>query len=263
MRLRRSAIVDFERWRFALLLCLFVQLSACTSFASTPFAADENPAGPNAVFLVANPRISHPIYRRSVLIVVAIDADRHVGLILNRPTNVTLGSLYPDHEPSKKVNGSVFFGGTSLRNRLAAVARSTTNPGPGAFALIGDVFMVTRAKAIDRIIETAPNDARYFIGHVSWKPGELRHELSHRFWYVLPADAATIMRGESRSLWRTLMQRVRTMQALGLDVGEWLADRGGSARIAYRTPGRDSPGAVEGRDGLPRVQRHRGPIHGE
>jgi Uncharacterized ACR, COG1678 len=54
------------------------------------------------------------------------------------------------------------------------------------------------------VIETMPNDARYFAGFVAWQPGELEDEIRAGAWEIRPADASTVFRADPGSLWRDL-----------------------------------------------------------
>jgi putative AlgH/UPF0301 family transcriptional regulator len=58
--------------------------------------------------------------------------------------------------------------------------------------------------AIDRIIETTPNDARYFTGLILWQPGELDEEVRAGAWEVSPADASTVFSVNPEALWENL-----------------------------------------------------------
>jgi len=42
------------------------------------------------------------------------------------------------------------------------------------------------------VIETAPNDARYFAGLMLWRAGELEDEIREGYWSVRPASAAAV-----------------------------------------------------------------------
>jgi hypothetical protein len=53
--------------------------------------------------LVAAPELRDPIYGRSVLVVKPFGREQHLGFIVNRPTDLTLGKIFPEHEPSRKV----------------------------------------------------------------------------------------------------------------------------------------------------------------
>jgi putative AlgH/UPF0301 family transcriptional regulator len=81
--------------------------------ATLPAQAQEE----DAVLLVAHPQFRDLDYRQTVLLASPAPNGGHVGVILNRPTRRTLGSLFPDHEPSKKVVDPVYYGGRSRAAR--------------------------------------------------------------------------------------------------------------------------------------------------
>ena len=85
---------------------LFTLLAVLLSLGAPLTLAQES----EAVFLVAHPAFRDADYRESVLIAAPAPNGGHVGLILNRPTRRSLGSLFPEHEPSKKVVEPVFYG---------------------------------------------------------------------------------------------------------------------------------------------------------
>ena len=58
----------------------------------------------DALILIAHPAFRDLEYRQTVLIAAPAPNGGHVGVILNRPTRRSLGSLFPEHEPSKKVH---------------------------------------------------------------------------------------------------------------------------------------------------------------
>ncbi|HSU75791.1 MAG TPA: YqgE/AlgH family protein, partial [Burkholderiales bacterium] len=71
------------------------------------------------------------------------------------------------------------------------------------------LYVTAHADAVDRIIESTPNDARYFAGFVGWQPGELAAELEAGYWYVAEPDSALFFRHETGGLWDELLQRVQ------------------------------------------------------
>jgi putative transcriptional regulator len=76
-----------------------------------------------------------------------------------------------------------------------------------------DVYLAFRANTIDHVIETTPNDARYFVGYVGWLPGELRSEIDRGLWSVLDADIDMVFRKDTDSLWEELLQSTRRIRA--------------------------------------------------
>ena len=166
-----------------------------------------------AMILVAHPAFRDLEYRQTVLIAAPAPNGGHVGVILNRPTKRSLGSLFPEHEPSKKVIDPVYYGGPFSRSALVALVHTDHNPGGGSVPLMKDLYLAFRANTIDHVIETTPNDARYFVGYVGWLPGELRSEIDRGLWTVLDADIDLVFRKDTEGLWEELLQSSRRIRA--------------------------------------------------
>jgi putative transcriptional regulator len=175
-----------------------------------------------AVILVAHPQFRDNDYRQTVLIAAPAPNGGHVGVILNRPTRRSLGSLFPEHEPSKKVLDPVYYGGPFSRGALVALVRAENAPGAGSVLLMKNLYLAFRANTIDQVIESTPNEARYFVGYVGWRPGELKSEIDRGLWSVTGADLDTIFRKDTEGLWEELREQSRRIRA-GLPLGEGLA----------------------------------------
>jgi len=167
----------------------------------------------DAMLLVAHPAFRDLEYRQTVLLAAPAPNGGHVGVILNRPTKRSLGSLFPEHEPSKKVVEPVFYGGPFSRGALVALVRADQTPGGGSVPLMQNLYLAFRANTIDHVIETTPNEARYFVGYVGWRPGELKSEIDRGLWSVMNADVETIFRKDTDSLWEELLQQSRRIRA--------------------------------------------------
>ena len=165
------------------------------------------------MILVAHPSLRDLDYRQTVLIAAPAPNGGHVGVILNRPTRRPLASLFPQHEPSKKVVDPVYYGGPFSRGALVALVKTTGAPGDGAVALTKTLYMAFRANTIDQIIETTPNEARYYVGYVGWRPGELKGELDRGLWSVLNVDTDMVFRKDTEGLWEELLQQTRRIRA--------------------------------------------------
>ena len=165
------------------------------------------------MILIAHPAFRDMEYRQTVLIAAPAPNGGHVGVILNRPTRRSLGSLFPEHEPSKKVIDPVYYGGPFSRGALVALVHIDHSPGSGSVPLMKDLFLAFRANTIDHVIETTPNEARYFVGYVGWRPGELKSEIDRGLWSVLNADIDTVFRKDTDGLWEELLQSSKRIRA--------------------------------------------------
>ena len=167
----------------------------------------------DAIILIAHPQFRDLEYRQTVLIAAPAPNGGHVGVILNRPTRRSLGSLFPEHEPSKKVVEPVFYGGPFSRGALVALVKSDSAPGTGSVLLMKNLYLAFRANTIDHVIESTPNEARYFVGYVGWRPGELKGEIDRGLWSVTGADVDTVFRKDTEGLWEELLQQSKRIRA--------------------------------------------------
>ena len=168
----------------------------------------------DALILIAHPAFRDLEYRQTVLVAAPAPNGGHVGVILNRPTRRSLGSLFPEHEPSKKVVDPVYYGGPFSRGALVALVRADNTPGSGSVLLMKNLYLAFRANTIDHVIEATPNEARYFVGYVGWRPGELRGEIDRGLWSVANADLEVIFRKDTEGLWEELLQQSKRIRAL-------------------------------------------------
>ncbi|HZS67608.1 MAG TPA: YqgE/AlgH family protein [Burkholderiales bacterium] len=182
-------------------------LLAALALALPALAQDE------AMILVAHPAFRDLEYRQTVLIAAPAPNGGHVGVILNRPTRRSLGSLFPEHEPSKKVVDPVYYGGPFSRGALVALVHAHDSPGPGSVPLMTDLYLAFRANTIDHVIETTPNEARYYVGYVGWRPGELKSEIDRGLWTVVNADLEMVFRKDTDGLWEELLQSSKRIRA--------------------------------------------------
>jgi len=188
-------------------------LALCALLPAAPVQAQKD--DDDAVLLVAHPAFRDADYSQTVLIAAPAPSGGHIGVILNRPTKRSLTSLFPEHEPSKQVKEPVYYGGPFSRSALVALVRRKDDPGEGTVYLMKNLYLAFRVTKIDEIIESTPNEARYYVGYVAWRPGELKSELDRGLWSVLGADIDTVFRKDTEGLWEEMLTRTRRLRAGG------------------------------------------------
>jgi putative transcriptional regulator len=196
-----------------LIRSLFALAVLILAVPAASIAQSAAPLDEEAVFLVAHPAFRDLDYRQTVLIVAPIPNGGHVGVIVNRPTRRTLNSLFPEHEPSQKVIDPVYYGGPFSRGALVALIKTDTSPGAGSVPIMKNLFLSFRANVIDKVIEQSPNDARYYVGYVGWRPGELKSEVDRGLWSVQSASMDSVFRKDTDGLWEELIVHSRRIQA--------------------------------------------------
>jgi len=157
------------------------------------------------VILVAKRQLQDRLYGASIIVARPIGQDQHIGFILNRPTQMTLGQLFPQHAPSRKVPDPVFLGGPISSESIFALVQTSKNPGGRSVKLSDNLFAVIDGKLVDDVIEKDPQHARFVAGLVAWRSGELSEEVKRGAWYVLDADSAVVLR-KPDGLWEELVR---------------------------------------------------------
>lgn len=189
--------------RSAIRFAVTALLSIALLWTGQPRAADLD----DALILVANPKLQDRLYGATILIAKPMGDDGHVGFIVNRPTSMTLGRLFPEHGPSQKVPDPVYLGGPFSAQMIFALVQRSASPGGRSIQLMPDLFVVADTETVDRIIEADAAHARFFTGLVAWQPGELREELKRGLWYVLEPESDLVMRKQTEGLWEELVKR--------------------------------------------------------
>ncbi len=173
-------------------------------FAAPAWSLDINV---DTVLLVAKRNLQDRLYASTVLVTKPVGHDRHVGFIVNKPTTLTLGKLFPSHAPSQKIVDPVYLGGPSSSSVIFAMIEAKDAPQGKVLRLAPDLYLAYESKAVDRIIETQPPHARFFAGLVIWQPGELAQEIRRGLWYVLEPQPDRVLRKSTDRLWEDLVER--------------------------------------------------------
>ena len=178
---------------------LFAVLAAAAT-AAQPVDLSES------MILVAKPELVDPLFGSTILVVTPVGGDQHAGFIVNRPTKVTLGQLFPKDRPSQNVVDPVYLGGPLGPEVIFALVERKQSPGGQSFELMPGLYAAVDGETVDHIIRTASDHARFVAGLVVWQRGELRAEIESGAWYVLPPDARLALRKPSEGLWEDLVR---------------------------------------------------------
>lgn len=185
-------------------------LLACLLFVflAAPARGAENNKT-KAEFLIARNQTNDPYFRHSVVLMLpASETQVVVGLIINKPTRVTLGKLLPTRPEFRNRTDLAYFGGPVDIRVPSVVFRSSTAP-ENAVRLYGHVYLTFDAHLISRAFKSPQPDSkpRLFLGRAQWYPGQLQNEIRRGGWYRIQADGDLVFSSHPENLWRTLHAR--------------------------------------------------------
>jgi putative transcriptional regulator len=181
------------------LVCMFALL--------LPLDVIGGPDTSEPLMLVAQPDVQSEVFGATILFVKPLPDGGHIGFIINRPTSARMADLFPGDDASKKVADPLYLGGPESYNRVFALVNKGDSDGTAAMQMMPGVFLVADAKDIDHIIASHPEHARFFLGVVTWEPGQLDEELDRGIWYVDKPDAKLVLEKKTDGLWEELVRR--------------------------------------------------------
>ncbi len=168
---------------------------------SWPASADD--AKPlTAMLLVAQAELQDPNFKDSIVLVMNNIAPAPAGVIINRPTSITVSRLFPDLERLAQLNDKVYFGGPVEITTVSFLVRADTAPDHATEVLDG-VYISTNQELLRKLLgrDKPMEGLRIFIGYSGWAPGQLETELAHGAWTLAPAEASAIFGGKSERPW--------------------------------------------------------------
>ncbi|MCU0269329.1 MAG: YqgE/AlgH family protein [Acidimicrobiales bacterium] len=162
--------------------------------------------------LVATPLIGDPNFERTVVLLLEHNDDGALGLVLNRPTDLSVLDPLPEWYALASTPGVVFVGGPVDRERAIGLAHATDHEGAGAAEGFNPVLggLGTLDLSCDpRGLVAHLDRVRVFAGYAGWTSGQLEQELDAGAWFVVDADADDAWCADPGTLWRTVLRRQR------------------------------------------------------
>jgi putative transcriptional regulator len=221
-----------SRFFYASILAVVVLVAIL--MGETMTAAESPGTSEKSFFLVASRDMPDPVFQQTVILMLPPDQLPLVaGVIINKPTDVTLGKLLSLPLAPRNENQKVYFGGPVDLGSPLMVMRTTTPP-KAATRLWHDVYAIADASSIRDILKDSRyrDDARLFLGRAQWLQEQLRGELLEGSWTVVPLRADLIFEHDSAKVWPILSKHEHVREINARCVGT-----GGKVPVAERTGG--------------------------
>jgi putative transcriptional regulator len=143
-------------------------------------------------------------FRQTVVLIGSHDARGAVGVVINRPLDVTVRDAIPTLA-ALVGSGDALYEGGPVETDQAVVLVDAMDDAVLDVPVFGSIGFVTGDVPLE--VGTSVRHARVFLGHAGWGPGQLEDELAAGAWVVEPALAEDVFTTEPRTLWRRLLER--------------------------------------------------------
>jgi putative transcriptional regulator len=166
-----------------------------------------------SILLVASLKMKDPRFERTVILVTRHGRSPPLGVIINRPLDTALGTLFPAI-PATEAKRPLFFGGPVSSNLIAFLFRSKTGS-KDAIAVTGEVHLGRSGTVLDELLNGSRSHRglRVFAGYSGWSEGQLEHEIHAGSWHVLPIDEEMLFDKSIELIWPELIRRATQQTA--------------------------------------------------
>jgi putative transcriptional regulator len=157
--------------------------------------------------LVAAPQMGD-WFHRAVVLVVEHSEDGAFGLVLNRPSEATVGEAAPGLPDAIGEEHVIHLGGPVAPDSVTAIGEHA-DPADSAKLVLGAVGMID--------LEHPPElgRIRVFAGYAGWSAGQLDEELADEAWIVEDARLEDLFADEEElDLWSEALERKGGMYPL-------------------------------------------------
>ena len=155
--------------------------------------------------LLAAPTLLDPNFRRTVVLVSEHSEEGAMGVVLNRPSQTTVGEAVAQLELAVDADEPVFVGGPVQPTSIVLLAEFV-DPEQAALIVFGRVGFPSSETGIDDLAEVTDR-GRVFAGYAGWGPGQLDAELEQGDWFVEAARPEDVFSDEAAGLWSSVLAR--------------------------------------------------------
>jgi len=153
--------------------------------------------------LIARPEFHDENFWATLTLILEHSDEGAIGLVLNRPSPLSMDDAFPDWTELAASPDVVFVGGPVDRDALIALGRSD----------VGDGLLALGAHSVD--LDAQPTlvaaegitEVRVFAGYAGWAAGQLEGEIANHSWWVVDGQIDDLFTDDPERLWARVLQR--------------------------------------------------------
>ena len=147
-------------------------------------------------FLIAMPAMADPHFAHTLTFVCEHNADGALGIVVNRPIEMTLSALFEQIEvslPDSPLGRSaVLYGGPVQMDRGFVLHRPLGN-WQSTLAVSEDLGLTTSKDVLEALARgDGPKDVLVSLGYAGWSAGQLEQEIAQNAWLTVAADPGVL-----------------------------------------------------------------------
>jgi putative transcriptional regulator len=147
-------------------------------------------------FLIAMPAMVDPYFSKTLVFVCEHNADGALGIIVNRPLDMPLGTLFEKVDVTLQREGfaelPVYFGGPVQTDR-GFVLHRPLGIWQSTLRVSSEIGLTSSRDILQSIgAEGEPSDIIVTLGYSGWSAGQLENEISQNAWLTVAAEPSVL-----------------------------------------------------------------------
>ena len=161
--------------------------------------------------LAASPDLLDPNFMHALVLMCQHTDEGAYGLVVNRPADVTVDALLPDHPVLGGELFPVFTGGPVGLDTLQFLHRAGETI-PGGLPLDDGLWLGGDLDALASVISEDPSGARrhvrLIVGYAGWGAGQLDAELATGSWLPTALSTELVFEEDQQGVWRRAVRSI-------------------------------------------------------
>ncbi len=152
-------------------------------------------------FLIAMPGMADPHFSKSLTYICEHSEKGAIGLVINKPTDVSIGRLFEQVNIDLQSEAMLRFGhdavlyGGPVKIECGFVLHQPLGDWNSTLRIDDNIGMTTSKDILEAIAKgdgSGPAQVLVTLGYAGWSPGQLEDEIKRNGWLTVEADANLI-----------------------------------------------------------------------
>lgn len=162
-------------------------------------------------YLIASKCLRDPNFYKTVVLLVEHNDEGSMGLVINRPSCVTVAHALSEHFKLPETDDLVYVGGPVEPSALF-ILHNAPELGAEEKPVVPELYVGSSAEVFEQIVRSAAGgnpdlNFRIFSGCAGWAPDQLEGEIARGDWHVHPATAKAVFTDDPYQVWDCLLQK--------------------------------------------------------
>jgi putative transcriptional regulator len=162
--------------------------------------------------LIALPALDDPNFARSVALICQYDEDGAMGVLVNRPSEYTLGEVFEQmgiETQDAKLRDQRVLAGGPVHPERGFVLHDGAREWDSTLAIADGLYVTTSRDVLEALARgEGPEHAAVALGCAGWGAGQLESELVSNSWLTAPADPELLFAVPLEARWQAAAGRI-------------------------------------------------------